>query len=68
MNTLLKTITVLSLCATASAFSTPATVRTTSTLSMADEAPDAGKINTLIDLDAEKVVNMEVSVCLSRGS
>jgi hypothetical protein len=63
MNTLLKTITVLSLCASASAFSTPATVRTTSTLSMAeaDAAPDAGKINTLIDLDAEKVVNMEVS-------
>jgi hypothetical protein len=62
MNSLLKTITVLSLCASASAFSTPATVRTTSTLSMADAAPDAGmKINTLIDLDAEKVVNMEVS-------
>jgi hypothetical protein len=28
---------------------------------MADEAPDIGKINTLIDLDAAKVVNMEVS-------
>jgi hypothetical protein len=63
MNTLLKTITVLSLCASASAFSTPASVPTTTTtaLSMADEAPDIGKINTLIDLDAAKVVNMEVS-------
>ena len=61
MNTLLKTITVLSICATASAFSTPATIRTTSILSVAVEVPEASKINTLIDLDAEKVVNMEVS-------
>lgn len=61
MNTLLKTITVLSICATASAFSTPVTIRTTSILSVAVEAPEASKINTLIDLDAEKVVNMEVS-------
>ena len=57
----LKTVAVLSLCASASAFAPlPIRARTSIAVSMADDVEGPGKINGLIDLDSPKVVNNEV--------
>ena len=58
----MKSIAVLSLCASASAFAPlPLHAARNSALAMADDVEGPGKINGLIDLDSPKVVNNEVS-------
>lgn len=60
----LKTVAVLSLCASASAFAPQPfrVARTSTAICMAEDVEGPGKINGLIDLDSPKVVNNEVSV------
>ena len=60
----MKSIAVLSLCASASAFAPlPLHAARNSALArpMTDDVEGPGKINALIDLDSPKVVNNEVS-------
>lgn len=61
----MKSIAVLSLCASASAFAPlplHAARNSALVLAMADDVEGPGKINGLIDLDSPKVVNNEVSM------
>uniref|UniRef100_A0A6U4LPY1 Iron-binding zinc finger CDGSH type domain-containing protein n=1 Tax=Minutocellus polymorphus TaxID=265543 RepID=A0A6U4LPY1_9STRA len=64
----MKSIAILSLCASASAFAPlPLHAARNSALAMADDVEGPGKINGLIDLDSPKVVNNEVLEAGKKG-